>query len=430
MREASFYIDIGVILTQHDPETETPDLEDDQLKTNGQTDEQTVNGEVPTTHSTASEEKAPSSKNASKSTPKQGATKKRTSSKTSRTRTTTRKSATKKSAPTFVKFPRQTVDRALKRVPKAILDQNAGHACTPTEAAKLLGVTNSGPFRVEVSSAKKYGFLESKDQKLALTDRAKRALRPQTDNDEIVALREAVLSAPDLGEVYEHYRGEYIPDDNFFNNTLAERFKIPEDKVTDFRDVFLESLRQAQLLNESDDRPKVIDIGRDNQANISMPTKQTATSKTTGDTTTVDASCFVMQPFSDPYLGYYDTLFKPAIEKAGLRSMRADAEIFGTGKIMDQVWRGIRSSKVLLAELTTKNANVYYELGLAHSLGKPVVLVAANDSDVPFDLQHIRVIYYDMRDPFWGPKLLDKIAENIRSALQNPEEAIFKVEDI
>ena len=42
-------------------------------------------------------------------------------------------------------------------------------------------------------------------------------------------------------------------------------------------------------------------------------------------------SCFVMQPFAQPYGGYYDKVFKPAIEKAGLHAVRADAEIFGTG---------------------------------------------------------------------------------------------------
>jgi hypothetical protein len=59
-------------------------------------------------------------------------------------------------------------------------------------------------------------------------------------------------------------------------------------------------------------------------------------------------------------------------------------------------------------------------------LKKPVVLVSSNQPDVPFDLHHIRVIYYDVTDPFWGAKLIEKVAENILSALKNPEEAIFK----
>ena len=93
---------------------------------------------------------------------------------------------------------------------------------------------------------------------------------------------------------------------------------------------------------------------------------------------------------------------------------------------MDQVWQGINDAKVLVAELTTRNPNVFYELGLAHAQSKPVVLVSAVEQDVPFDLQHIRVIYYDVNDPFWGSKLIEKVAENILSAIQNPEEAVFK----
>ena len=133
-----------------------------------------------------------------------------------------------------------------------------------------------------------------------------------------------------------------------------------------------------------------------------------------------------MQPFAPPHGDYYEKIFKPAIEKAGLGAVRADAEIFGTGKIIDQVWRGINAAKVLVAELTTRNPNVFYELGIAHALRKPVVLVSSNEPDVPFDLQHIRVIYYDVSDPFWGNKLIEKVAENILSALTNPEEAIFR----
>jgi hypothetical protein len=137
-------------------------------------------------------------------------------------------------------------------------------------------------------------------------------------------------------------------------------------------------------------------------------------------------SCFVMMPFADPIGSYYTKIYEPAIEKTGLRPRRADDDIFAVGKIMDQVWSGISNAKVLVAELTGRNPNVFYELGLAHALRKPVVLVASNEIDVPFDVRHIRVIYYDKDDPFWGDKLTKKITENILSALSNPEEAVFR----
>jgi nucleoside 2-deoxyribosyltransferase len=130
-------------------------------------------------------------------------------------------------------------------------------------------------------------------------------------------------------------------------------------------------------------------------------------------------------PFVPPQGGYYTSIYEPAIKKAKLTPLRADTDIFGTGKIIDQIWSGINNASVLVAELTGRNPNVLYELGLAHALRKPVVLVSSNEQDVPFDVRHVRVIYYDVMDPFWGPKLVDKVAENILSALKNPKEAIL-----
>ena len=133
-----------------------------------------------------------------------------------------------------------------------------------------------------------------------------------------------------------------------------------------------------------------------------------------------------MMPFAAPIGDYFSSVYEPAIKQAGLKPVRADDDIFGTGKIIDQIWQGINRAKVLVAELTSRNPNVFYELGLAHALNKPVVLVSRSEADVPFDLQHIRVIYYYVSDPFWGQKLIEKVSENILSAISNPEEAIFK----
>jgi len=50
---------------------------------------------------------------------------------------------------------------------------------------------------------------------------------------------------------------------------------------------------------------------------------------------------------------------------------------------LDQVWSGINAAKVLVAEMTTRNPNVFYELGLAHALKKPVVLVSSTKATCP-----------------------------------------------
>jgi len=334
------------------------------------------------------------------------------------------KKAAKKntSSTTSSNFPRHSIEKAL-RIPKAILDQNAGKECTDQESATYLGVTyNNGPYATEISSAIKYGLLERPaPKKIKLTELAKKILRPQTSEDELTGFREAVLKAPVISDVYKHYRGENLPDRKFFDNALTETFKVPEEKHSEFIDVFTESLNVAKLLEKNGDKTRVIDISNSTLVNSNSELKKLGKNVAISATDT----CFVMQPFASPLGDYYNKIYDPAIRKAGLNPIRADQDIFGTGKIIDQIWNGINSAKVLIAELTKRNPNVFYELGLAHALKKPVVLVSSNQEDVPFDLQHIRVIYYDVTDPFWGNKLIDKVAENILSAIKNPEEAIL-----
>lgn len=338
-----------------------------------------------------------------------------------------KKKASKKKAAASggsAKYPRHSIKKVL-RIPEAILDQNAGNPCTSANTAEYLGVGHSGPYQMEVSSAKKYGLLESPTEgKVAPSELAKKILRPQSEADELQGLREAIMNAPQISEVYKHYRGENLPDPQFFKNTVVDKYNVPLEKADEFREVFLKSLGEAELLSVHGDKTRVLDVTEEE----SDSSVKSDTLKKLGKKVKINAtdSCFVMQPFSAPLGDYYEKIYKPAIEKAGLKPMRADADLFGTGKIIDQIWRGINDAKVLVAELTNRNPNVFYELGLSHALEKPVVLVSSSENDVPFDLQHIRVIYYDVHDPFWGNKLIDKVAENILSAIQSPEEAIFK----
>jgi hypothetical protein len=277
---------------------------------------------------------------------------------------------------------------------------------------------------VEISSAIKYGFLDRpKPGHVRVTDRGRQAIRPQNPGDDIAALRQAIMDAPDIAAVYKHYRGENLPDGTFFAHALVDKFGIPTAKITEFNEIFVSSLKSAELIEQRGDKQRILDVTADADLRNVRQIQGLPPQNIKVDSTD---TCFVVMPFSPPIGGYYQHIYEPAIRKAGLRPVRADADIFGTGKIIDQIWSGINSAKVLVAELTTRNPNVFYELGLAHALDKPVVLISSNGEDVPFDLKHIRVIYYDVNDPFWVSKLIDKVAENILSALRNPEEAVFR----
>lgn len=127
---------------------------------------------------------------------------------------------------------------------------------------------------------------------------------------------------------------------------------------------------------------------------------------------------FVLMPFREPFDKYYRTIFRPAIEAAGLFSLRVD-EIFGPSSIGQDIWENISKAKVILAELSTRNPNVMYELGLSHGAGKPVVMISQSIDDIPFDLRHLRCILYDTTDPDWASELKSDIINSIGSILDN-----------
>lgn len=108
--------------------------------------------------------------------------------------------------------------------------------------------------------------------------------------------------------------------------------------------------------------------------------------------------CFYLGPFAEPFNAIYsDHIVKPLAEQ-GITIERAD-EIFSTDAVIEDVWEGINCAKVVIADVTGKNPNVMYEVGMAHTIGKPVLLISQIADDLPFDLRHRRCIIYDYTPP-------------------------------
>ena len=123
--------------------------------------------------------------------------------------------------------------------------------------------------------------------------------------------------------------------------------------------------------------------------------------------------CFVMMPFGDQYQNmYYEKIIKPAAEEMGYSVKRADS-IYGTAPIIDDIFEGIKSSDLLIADVTGKNPNVNYELGAAHILGTKVIIITSNIDDVPFDYKHKRIITFDTKAVGWDSTLYNDIIKTI-----------------
>lgn len=114
----------------------------------------------------------------------------------------------------------------------------------------------------------------------------------------------------------------------------------------------------------------------------------------------------------------FQNLLRPSIEKHfSMSVVRAD-DIFDTGEIMQSIWENIFLADVLVADLTGRNPNVFYEVGLADVLNKEVILLSQSIDDVPFDLRGRRVLIYDVNYP--GPDRLRKdLLTTLKTVLEN-----------
>lgn len=100
----------------------------------------------------------------------------------------------------------------------------------------------------------------------------------------------------------------------------------------------------------------------------------------------------VMMPFSAEFASVWDAL-RATADVGGWVCKRAD-DIWDDSVIINDVVTLIASSKVVICDLTGRNANVFYEAGIAHTLGREVVLITQSAADVPFDLGHHRYLTY------------------------------------
>lgn len=102
---------------------------------------------------------------------------------------------------------------------------------------------------------------------------------------------------------------------------------------------------------------------------------------------------FVLMPFSADFDDIYRFGIKPACDEAGAYAERVDEQIFHES-ILQRVYNQIAKADLVVADMTGRNPNVFYEVGYSHALGKPTVLLTKSTDDIPFDLKHYPHIVY------------------------------------
>lgn len=104
--------------------------------------------------------------------------------------------------------------------------------------------------------------------------------------------------------------------------------------------------------------------------------------------------CFVLMPFDNSYKEIYTDVYKVVCKNHNIECWRVD-EISRPGSITKDIVEGILDADIVIADLTSRNPNVFYELGIAHSVGNKTIMTAQSIEDVPFDIASYRVILYE-----------------------------------
>jgi hypothetical protein len=133
---------------------------------------------------------------------------------------------------------------------------------------------------------------------------------------------------------------------------------------------------------------------------------------------TIEANtCFVLIPFKPEFDLTYG-LIKDSVEKLGLKCNRVD-DLFESQPVLSLLLDRILRSEFIRADLTSKNANVFYEVGLAHSFRdtENVILISQSMNDIPFDIQHLPIIIYSAENKYL-------LAENLKRRINTSRGSI------
>jgi hypothetical protein len=122
-------------------------------------------------------------------------------------------------------------------------------------------------------------------------------------------------------------------------------------------------------------------------------------------------TAFLIMPFNDNFTQIHGVITS-VCKSLSIKSRRAD-DIFATNPIMTNILKGITSSEIIIADITEKNPNVYYELGIAHTCRdkEVIIIITQNTSNLPFDISHLSILKYDLENiPEFKFNLKEKIS--------------------
>ncbi len=118
---------------------------------------------------------------------------------------------------------------------------------------------------------------------------------------------------------------------------------------------------------------------------------------------------FVLMPFSEDFLDIYQLGIKEAANELDIRAERVDEQLYKEG-ILDRIYNQIEIADIIIADMSGRNPNVFYEVGYAHAKNKLCIHITKETTDIPFDLQHHRHIIYGNSIATLKERLIENLA--------------------
>ncbi|CAH2399594.1 hypothetical protein [Mesorhizobium escarrei] len=301
---------------------------------------------------------------------------------------------------------------------------------------------DSGPSRMLITNSNRYGLTKGSyaSEHLELTADGLKAV------DEQVPVREqrrawgklAIQDIEPFRTLYERFVNARLPTRAVLIDALKET-GVAADAAEEGVDTFVVNLRFVGLLQTLSGADRIVPVDHMldelpastmSELPYAAPIEQR--SLVTQEHAEFDTTCFYCTPIgeagseqrrhSDLFLS---TFVEPALQPFGLKVVRADA-IEKPGMITRQIIEYLLRSRLVVADLSFHNPNVFYELALRHAARLPIVQIIRSSDRIPFDIHQMRTIPIDNTDIYsLVPKIetyRSEIGNQVRSALAADKE--------
>ncbi len=320
-------------------------------------------------------------------------------------------------------LPKKTLEECLAVI-KPIHEIYAGGSATWDEIAGAMNVGAKSPnTKYLIWGAQAYELIVKEGDKFHLSETGRKLLVPNYPEEKSEAAIKAVRIPTLPSKFYSDYDGKLIPDDEFLNNVLENRYSIPRDRVEEAKSIIISNAEYAGIILEHSGGKKTIRlegavantsvvVEKDIKAPDAVGTEFISTESeeaeegenSQADLSDVEKLCFYITPIGEESSAerkHADMLLKhlvePAFTKFGIQVVRAD-KIGRSGLISQQIFEHIVSSKFCVADLSFGNPNAFYELGVRHMTKLPTIQIIRKGDKIPFDVAQGRTIVIDVSD--------------------------------